>query len=90
MAREVLCPHCKIAMEYVTETERLGGVVRITRYYRCPACGTKLLDQKVTVKRDAGAILVSVTSYDGKKPVIAVARPRRSVKPARLARMARR
>ena len=48
---EVLCPKCRIPTSYVSETEKSNGETRIVRYYKCPACWGKILDEEVTVAK---------------------------------------
>ena len=45
-----LCPRCKISMDYYIERERLGnGSRRITMYYKCPACNTVIVDERISI-----------------------------------------
>lgn len=54
---KVRCPKCGSEMDYIIEKEKLGnGDVRIRTYYRCPVCGTIIIDQKIAVKRVNGHI----------------------------------
>jgi len=46
----VLCPKCKVPMIYTMEAEKSGTERRITRYYRCPVCGTKIIVEKLVVR----------------------------------------
>ena len=74
----VLCPRCKIPMEYVSVTEKGSEGARILRYYRCPACHTRLIDERIDVVRVDGGFKVRIV-VDG-KTVISVARPARKRK----------
>ena len=58
---EVLCPKCRIPTSYVSETEKSNGTARVVRYYKCPACWGKLLDEEVTVNRIGDRIEVRIT-----------------------------
>ncbi len=46
----VLCPRCKVPMIYTMEAEKSGAERRITRYYKCPVCGTKIIVEKLVVR----------------------------------------
>ncbi len=46
----VLCPRCKVPMVYMIESEKSGSERRITRYYRCPVCGTKIIAERFLVR----------------------------------------
>ena len=71
----VLCPWCRIPMDYVMESERLGGERRLARYYQCPACRAKILDERITIKATAASLLVRVVDYsNGPRPTISPAR----------------
>ena len=59
----VLCPTCKIPMVYMSEAERVGGETRITRYYICPACKRKIVDEKIIVTRNGDKIVLKVIDY---------------------------
>lgn len=76
MGKGVLCPVCGSEMDYVIEVEKTGSVRRITRYYRCPACGTKIIDEKFEVRLEEDKIIVR-SLINGAKPVIKGRRPRR-------------
>ncbi len=75
---EVLCPRCRIPMDYVSESERMGNERRITRYYVCPACRTKVLDERIVVRSDTTSVLVMAYDYagNGRRPVISSSPPR--------------
>jgi hypothetical protein len=45
----VLCPRCKIPMYYGSETVKDSSGTRITRFYQCPACRLKLVDERLTI-----------------------------------------
>ena len=78
MEEGVLCPRCRVPMDYVSESERMGSERRITRYYVCPACRTKMLDERIVVRVDTTKVIITAYDYsNGKRPVIAVAAPAR-------------
>ncbi len=77
----VLCPRCKIPMEYVSVTEKSGEGAKILRYYRCPACHTRLIDERIDVVRVDEGFKVKVT-VDG-KTVISFAKHTRKRKTVR-------
>lgn len=57
-ARPVLCPRCKVPMVYMMEAEKNSSGRRITRYYKCPACGTKIIVEKLLVKYVDGKVKI--------------------------------
>ncbi len=84
---EVLCPRCKVPMDYLIELEKLAsGERRITRYYRCPVCGTRIIDEKYAVRFEDGRIVI--TSLLNGQPRIILSRPPRQARrrPARVRR----
>jgi uncharacterized Zn finger protein len=61
----MLCPKCGSEMEYIIEKERLGnGEIKIRMYYKCPVCGTIILDQKITLKKTDGKIEALIEDAD--------------------------
>jgi len=56
---EVLCPRCKMSMDYISEVER-GGEIRISIFYRCPLCGFRVLDERVTIKSFGDSVMLEV------------------------------
>lgn len=79
----VLCPRCRIPMEYMSVTEKDSRGARILRYYRCPACHTRVVDERIEVKKERELIKLVIIS-DG-KTIISIARParkRRSLPPS--------
>ncbi len=46
----VICPKCKVPMIYLMEAEKSGSERRITRYYKCPVCGTKIVVERLIVR----------------------------------------
>jgi len=70
MDRQVLCPKCGVEMIYQIEKEKSSsGEIRITRYYKCPVCGTKIIDERLVLRPIDGKILV-FSLINGKKPII--------------------
>ncbi|MCE4610790.1 MAG: hypothetical protein F7B17_02325 [Desulfurococcales archaeon] len=61
----VLCPRCRIPMYYGSEKVRDSNGTRITRYYQCPACKSKLVDERIEVKVE-GEGLTLLFRLDGK------------------------
>lgn len=53
---EVMCPKCKVPMDYLSETEKTsnnsGKTIKITRFYKCPVCGRRVIDEVLTIKDD--------------------------------------
>jgi predicted RNA-binding Zn-ribbon protein involved in translation (DUF1610 family) len=53
------CPRCGTPMIYLVEKEKNGkGEARITRYFRCPVCGTKIIDEVIMLRPVNGSIQV--------------------------------
>ncbi len=66
----VLCPKCKIPMEYTLETEKSSnGVRRLIRYYKCLACGTRIIDEVIIINPNGKLIQLSI--QDQKRTIIA-------------------
>jgi len=67
-------------MEYRIEVESLAsGEKRITRYYKCPVCGTIIIDEKYAIKPENGTIKI-INLTNGQKKIIysrVQTRPRR-------------
>ena len=84
---EVLCPRCRVPMDYLIELEKLAsGERRITRYYKCPVCGTRIIDEKYSIRLVDGRIVI--TSLLNGQPRIILSRPTRQARrrPARARR----
>ena len=63
----VLCPQCKVATLYTSETERKNSsYTRIIRYYKCPACWGRIIDEEVIVTSNGSLIEVRVKIYNEK------------------------
>ncbi len=66
----LLCPVCRIPMDYAMETEKnSNGERRITRYYKCPACGSRIIDEQLLVKTEGSMVKVLVLS-NGKPTIV--------------------
>lgn len=65
---EVLCPKCKVGMDYMSEVEK-GDEVRISRFYRCPVCGFRVLDERIVVRHSSEVVVLEVTRSTSKKPI---------------------
>jgi Zn-finger nucleic acid-binding protein len=59
--RAKLCPRCKIPMVYVQEVEKSGSERRVVRYYKCPLCGLKLLDEVMKIIRVNGSVKIIIS-----------------------------
>jgi DNA-directed RNA polymerase subunit RPC12/RpoP len=58
--KEVDCPRCRIKMEFLVEAE-LGQASKTIKYfYKCPACGTRILDQEVRTRRDNDKVVIDI------------------------------
>ncbi len=78
--RRVVCPYCKVPMEYYMEVEKLGGTRRITRYYRCPVCSAKLIDEVLEVSYMEDRVVVRILS-NGVRRLVGGPRYRQSRRP---------
>ncbi len=77
-----ICPICKVPMLYLTEKEKKSsGEIRITRFYRCPVCGTKIIDEKLLLRPVNGSIVV-YSLLNGERQII-YSRPRPVVRRGR-------
>jgi len=58
----VLCPQCKIPMEYTLETEKSSnGSRRLVRYYKCYVCGSRIIDETIQIEYNGSdKILVKI------------------------------
>jgi len=55
----MLCPRCKVELEYRVEIEFHDGSGRlVTYYYRCPRCGYRRSDLQVTIRRSNGLVVI--------------------------------
>ncbi|MCX8165334.1 MAG: hypothetical protein RMI00_00615 [Sulfolobales archaeon] len=66
---KALCPRCKTEMTLISEIERSNGVRHINRYYRCPACTLRLMDESYRITEDGERLLLRVIQ-DEKRPII--------------------
>ncbi len=83
----VLCPKCKVPMIYTMEAEKSGTERRITRYYKCPVCGTKIIVEKLVVRIVDGHYKVYKIDpankiIYGQQPVRRKTIPKRASKPS--------
>ncbi|MCE4628316.1 MAG: hypothetical protein F7C34_04120 [Desulfurococcales archaeon] len=63
------CPKCGAPMAYLVEKEKNGsGIIKITRYYRCPACGTKVIDEQLLIEPSNGVL--KIIRLDIKRKII--------------------
>ena len=53
-----LCPRCKVETRFMIEAELMGSTKRILRYYKCPVCGAKYINERVTISRVNGGVRV--------------------------------
>lgn len=65
----VICPRCKTEMSYVTEVERSNGSKEVFRYYRCPACTLRLLDESYRITDEGERVVVRVRQGN-RRPII--------------------
>ncbi|MCE4601587.1 MAG: hypothetical protein F7C08_01845 [Desulfurococcales archaeon] len=71
----VLCPRCRIPMEYTLETEKSSnGHRRLIRYYKCPACGTQITDEIITIESNGSAEII-LKIADEKRTIVKRAIP---------------
>ncbi len=58
----VTCPKCRIKMDFIAESESSDGIKRIIKYYyRCPACGVRILDTSIETIKDTSNILIKIS-----------------------------
>jgi hypothetical protein len=59
-------------MVYVQEVEKSGSERKIVRYYKCPLCGLKLLDEIMKIVRINGSVKIIINSikHDNETAVI--------------------
>ncbi|WP_338600250.1 hypothetical protein V6M85_11595 [Sulfolobus tengchongensis] len=58
----VICPKCKIKMDFIAESESTDGTRKVIRYYyRCPVCGSRILDSSIETIKDTSSILIKIT-----------------------------
>ncbi|MCE4603476.1 MAG: hypothetical protein F7B20_00725 [Aeropyrum sp.] len=57
----VVCPRCKIPMYYAGETVKESGRHTATRFYVCPACRLKLVDERIVIVPASTGLEVSIT-----------------------------
>lgn len=69
MSKIALCPRCKTEMRYVTEVGRSDGSKQVFRYYYCPACSLRLLDESFRVTIDGEAVVIRF-SQGSRRPIV--------------------
>ena len=74
---EVLCPRCKVPMNFYSTSERSSkgneSVIRVTRYYKCPVCGRTIVSEELTIRvSDGGA---TITRRSNGLDKVAIIRP---------------
>ncbi|MFP3172672.1 MAG: hypothetical protein RXQ79_06455 [Acidilobus sp.] len=61
---EVLCPKCKVPMNFYSRTERTsksdGVEVKVTRYYKCPVCGRTVIDEELLIRHSQDGVSITV------------------------------
>ncbi len=60
---EVLCPRCKVPMNFYSRTERTsksdGLEIKVTRYFKCPVCGRSIVDEVLEAKVTSDGLRVT-------------------------------
>jgi len=61
---EVLCPRCRVPMNYYSRTEkssRSSGSteIKVTRFYKCPVCGRTVIDEELLLRETPEGIVVT-------------------------------
>ncbi|MGC9071992.1 MAG: hypothetical protein ACP5HK_04775 [Acidilobus sp.] len=62
---EVLCPRCRVPMNYYSRTEKTtrasgGAEIKVTRFFRCPVCGRVIVDEEIMLmETDEGLVISS-------------------------------
>ncbi len=82
------CPKCGATMTFLVEKERSNGTTKVTRYYKCPVCGTKVIFEQFLVRRVDGVI--RITWLTNGNPKIIYGTLRRAPRPRKNARKPRR
>ncbi|MFP3226124.1 MAG: hypothetical protein RXQ80_04255 [Sulfolobaceae archaeon] len=61
--KELLCPKCNIRMDFIIEAENNSDGEKIVRYfYRCPACGTRINDEIISIKKEEkGDVIIKIS-----------------------------
>ena len=72
-----LCPICKTPMAYIQETERMGEERRILRYYKCPACGARVIDEVLRIRKVNGSVIITLEQNGSGKIIHHQRHPRR-------------
>ncbi|BBG23923.1 hypothetical protein [Sulfuracidifex tepidarius] len=55
---EVDCPRCRVKMEFLVEAELGDSSKTIKYFYKCPACGARVLDQEVRTRKDNEKVII--------------------------------
>ena len=80
--RIVSCPKCGAPMIYHAEKEKNSrGETRITKYFRCPVCGTKIIDEKLLIKPVNGSLKILDLTGEGPTIIPGVRRVRKTRRP---------
>ncbi|EZQ06893.1 MULTISPECIES: hypothetical protein [Acidianus] len=59
--KELLCPKCGVKMEFMAEAETGNDGKTIKYFYRCPACGTKIIGSTIEIKKgENSSVLIKV------------------------------
>ena len=62
MKSELLCPKCNIRMDFIAEAENNADGTKVVRYfYRCPACGTRINDELISIKKENESVLIKIS-----------------------------
>jgi uncharacterized protein YbaR (Trm112 family) len=68
---EILCPRCKVPMDYLSETEKEsnsnGKSIKITRYYKCPVCGRRIIDETLIIRDDGTNTIIESHTNGARK-----------------------
>ncbi|MDP8002830.1 MAG: hypothetical protein ACP5I6_02170 [Caldisphaera sp.] len=67
----MLCPRCNVPMDYLSETEKITNgnnkISKVTRYYRCPVCGRRIIDETLIIKDNGNQIIIESHTNGARK-----------------------
>ncbi len=63
-SRSPLCRRCGNSLAFIVESESLSdGTRRIKTYYRCVACGVKVDDELIVIRKNGDKLLVEIKEF---------------------------
>ncbi|AWR97699.1 hypothetical protein DFR86_09160 [Acidianus sulfidivorans JP7] len=58
--KDILCPKCGIRMEFMAESESSGNKKEVRYFYRCPACGTRIIGSTMEITKKDNDIVIKI------------------------------